>query len=310
MEELISVIVPVYNVEKYLDKCIESITKQTYSKLEIILVDDGSTDQSGKICDIWQQKDHRIEVIHKINGGLSDARNVGIKNSKGEYLVFVDSDDYLELDMIENLYQNALENDAQIVAGGFIYETSSEQMPYYAKKNYIANSEEALKRLFTNNDISSNICDKLYKKELFDKIEFPVGKIHEDMATLYKLLDKACTISHIDKAGYHYVQRQGSIINSKFNKKQLSIIEFKEDIVEFIKERYPDLLEEAEIFFIQQLNKDIIVCYQNNLKEEYKFWKNKLRKYLVKILKNSKMTIRTKMKSIFIILGVGKFLKK
>lgn len=310
MEDLVSVIIPVYNVEKYLDKCVESIVNQIYQNLEILLINDGSKDNSGKLCDAWHEKDKRIKVIHKENGGLSDARNVGIRNAKGKYLLFVDSDDYLELDMIDNLYKNALKNDAQIVAGGFIYETNLEQTPYYAEKNYVANSEEILKRLFTNNDISPAICDKLYLKSLFDEIEFPVGKIHEDTATLYRLFDKAEVICHINKAGYHYVQREQSIIHKQFNKKNLVILEFKEEMVQFIKGKYTSLLNEAENFYIEDLNKYILLCYKNNLKEEYQFWKHKLKQYLVRIFRNSKMKWKTKIKSILIMGGFSRFLMK
>ncbi len=310
LEEKISVIVPVYNVEKYLDKCVETIVRQTYKNLEIILVDDGSTDLSGQLGEKWCQKDKRVQVIHKKNGGLSDARNCGIKRAIGKYLFFVDSDDYLEIDIIENLYKSALENQAQIATGGFIYETDSEQTPYYAKENYVADSAEMLKRMLTDQDISSAIWDKLYQKDLFEDLEFPVGKIHEDMAILYRLFDKAERISHIDKAGYHYVQRQGSIIYGQFSAAKLSIVEFKEDILKFVERKYPNLVEEAEIFFVQQLNKSILQCQKNGLQTEYQFWKNRLKEYIIRILKNSKMRWKTKMKSMMILSGMGCFLKR
>ena len=310
MNDLISVIIPVYNVEKYLDKCVESVIKQTHKNLEIVLVDDGSLDNCPKMCDRWTKKDNRIKVIHKENGGLSDARNVGIDNTIGKYIYFLDSDDYIDKDMLENLYNDMKKNNSKISACGFIYETENKKEPYYCKENYVENSESVLKRIFQDNDISTCIWDKLYQRDLFDEIRFPKGKIHEDTATLYKLIDKAKVISHISKAQHHYVQREGSILNSKFDTKQLDIVFFKEEIVFFIKEKYQNILEEAENFYIQQLNKSIVLCYKNKLKKEYKTLKKKLKAYFPRIMKNSKMTTRTKIKSTIIILGGSHLLKK
>ena len=147
MEELISIIVPVYNAEKYLNKCIKSIINQTYKKLEIILIDDGSTDNSGKIIDKWQKEDSRIIVIHKENEGFSEARNIGIIKSKGKYLSFIDNDDYIEVDFIESLYKSIIQNDSQIAAGGYIYETYTKQEIRYAREIYIENAEENIRKI-------------------------------------------------------------------------------------------------------------------------------------------------------------------
>lgn len=310
MSDLISVIIPIYNVEKYLDKCVDSVIKQTHKNLEIILVDDGSSDNCPKLCDKWAKKDKRIKVIHKENGGISDARNVGIDSAIGRYIYFLDSDDYIDEDMLENLYNDMIKNKSKISTCGFIYETENKKETYYCKENYVENSEQVLKRIFQDNDISICLWDKLYQSDLFDEIRFPKGKIHEDTATLYRLIDKAKIISHIPKAQYHYVKRQGSITNSKFDEKQLDIIFFREEIVLFIKEKYPNILEEAEIFYIQQLNKSIVLCNKNELKKQYKMLKKKLKIYFPRIMKNSKMTIRTKIKSIIIILGGSHLLKK
>ena len=202
-KELISVIVPIYDIEKYLNKCIESIVNQSYENLEIILIDDGSTDESGKICDKWKEKDGRIKVIHKENGGLSDARNVGIENSTGEILYFIDGDDYIDFDIIDNLYFSLLENNTDISMGGLVRELYFEQKTLYSDKNYVVDSKEILRKMFIN-EICTTVCNILFKKKLFEDIKFPVGKINEDSATLYKLFDKADKISHINKAGYYY----------------------------------------------------------------------------------------------------------
>ncbi len=176
MEDIISIIVPIYNTRRYIDKCVESIVNQTYKNIEIILVDDGSTDGSDKKCDEWKEKDKRIKVIHKENEGASSARNVGIENAKGKYIAFIDSDDYIDLDIIEALYKRLIETNSEISSGGFIVETYAGKKSKFAEENYVANSEEALRRLFLHEDISLSLCDELYKKELFETIKLPIRK--------------------------------------------------------------------------------------------------------------------------------------
>ena len=310
MEELISIIVPVYNAEKYLNKCIKSIINQTYKKLEIILIDDGSTDNSGKIIDKWQKEDSRIIVIHKENEGFSEARNIGIIKSKGKYLSFIDNDDYIEVDFIESLYKSIIQNDSQIAAGGYIYETYTKQEIRYAREIYIENAEETLKRMFTTKDISICIWDKLYKRELFDNIKFPIGKIHTDFKVLYQLVSKSNKISHINKAGYHYIQRGGSIMHSDIAFEQLTDI-IEEELIQDVKNKYPDILAEAECFWIIALNNYVVISFKRKMYEEHKLLKEKLRQYIPRILKNSKINLGIKLKSILIIYFNGsKFLKK
>ena len=307
MEELISIIVPVYNIGKYLNKCVTSIVNQTYKKLEIILIDDGSTDNSGKICDEWKEKDNRIKVIHKENGGPSKARNYGIEVATGNYLFFVDGDDYIELDIVEKLYKNLIKSNSIISACGHILETYSDKLIRFANNNFVVNSEEALKRLFTGDDLFVVIWGKLYKKELFDTIKFPVGKINEDVAILYRLIDKAGTVSHIAEAGYHYIQRKDSLTHLKYNKDRLTLVPVLEECVKFIKEKYPNLTEYVEWSYTLSLNTCVILTSKNNMKKEYKELKAKLRKNLPEILKNTKILRKTKVKSILNVLGFSKF---
>lgn len=299
-EELISIIIPVYNVEKFLNRCIESVINQTYKNLEIILIDDGSLDDSGKLCDNWKEKDDRIKVIHKRNTGLSDTRNVGIEKSTGNYIYFIDSDDYIDLDTIENLYINMIENNSEIAMGDLIREIYFPKKEKYVGESYVANSEEMIGRL-CQSKLCTSVCNIIFKKQLFDKIKFPVGKINEDLATLYRLFDKAEIISHIDKAGYHYLQRNGSIAHCKFTKEHLSIEEYKEEILKFVEKRYPNLVKDAEVYFIGTLNDCIKSCKKYKWKEEYKLLKKKQKKYLGRILKNEKVKLRTKIKSILIL---------
>lgn len=229
--ELISVVVPVYNVEEYLEKCVNSIINQTYKNIEIILVDDGSKDNSGKMCDKLSQKDERIKVIHKKNGGLSDARNAGIKIANGDYIGFVDSDDYIEEDMFETLYKLIKENnsDISIVSFNEIYNgkligvKNSKKLEKFTKI-------EALKELLIDNKIQSYAWNKLFKRKLFTNIEFPTNKNFEDIATTLLLFEKANKVVLLEEPKYNYVRRDNSIVgvkNYKTYKDYLDVISEK-----------------------------------------------------------------------------------
>ena len=228
---LISIIVPVYNVEKYLNRCIESILKQTYESFELILINDGSTDNSGNICDEYSENDNRIKVIHKENGGLSSARNAGIKAANGEHIVFVDSDDYVHEKMVEDLYKSIIENESDMALCNFTYvnelgdelEDRNVESPI---NNEILTSYDALNRLSSSKSWYYVIaCNKLYKKTLFDDIEFPYGKCHEDEFVAHKIFDKCKTISCIKKPLYYYVQRSDSIMGKQYTIKRLDAVE-------------------------------------------------------------------------------------
>ena len=202
--ELISVIIPIYKVEEYLDHCIKSIVEQTYRKLEIILVDDGSPDKCPLKCDEWAERDGRIRVIHKKNGGLSDARNVGMSIATGSYISFIDSDDWISPDFYEKLYRSITESNAQIAASGIVW-AYNDHLQY---DDFI----DALKTLIQGRGFYAVAWNKLYKKSLFDGIEFPIGKLHEDEFVTYKLVGKATKLVLCQKVFYYYRQREGSIM--------------------------------------------------------------------------------------------------
>ncbi len=252
MNFTVSVIVPTYKVEKYLCKCIDSIINQTYKNLEIILVDDGSPDNCGKICDEYALKDSRVRVIHKENGGLSDARNAGLETAKGDYIGFVDSDDWIELNMYERLVANAVKFDAEISVGGVadILEKDGEytqfKTTYDGKINeYVLSKEEAMKKYFLG---SWSAWDKIYKKEVFDGICFPKGEINEDEAIVLYLLDRCNKIAYTNEVFYNYITRPGSnsITATSFHVKKLAWYKHCKANLEFIKEKYPELTEYAE----------------------------------------------------------------
>jgi glycosyltransferase involved in cell wall biosynthesis len=213
------VVVPIYKVEKYIDKCINSIINQTYKNLEIILVDDGSPDNCPQICDEYAKKDNRIKVIHKENGGLSDARNRGIKEARGEYIGFVDSDDYIDDGMYEYLYNLIKKHNAEISICGF-KEVDENGKAIKEKKSECINeysSIEALEILAEDIIITNHAWNKLYKRELFVKnsIEYPVGKIMEDISTTYKLFEESNRIVLGDEIQYYYLIRETSISGEK-----------------------------------------------------------------------------------------------
>lgn len=241
--ELISVIVPVYNVEKYLKKCIESILGQTYQNIEIILVDDGSTDNSGKICDEYKKTDTRIKVVHKENGGLSDARNKGIDVSAGAYIMFVDSDDYISSKMVEILYERIIEDKADIAICNVssvdeYYNDLNERNIHPPIKREVLNSSEAMCRISQIDGWNYVIaCNKLYKRYIFLDIKFPYQKIHEDEFIIHRVFDKCARISCTDQALYYYVQRGESIMHKEYSLKRLDIAEAFYDRAEFCFEK-------------------------------------------------------------------------
>lgn len=212
MKEKISVIVPVYNVDNYLEKCIESIVGQTYTNIEIILVDDGSTDMSGMICDKWKKKDSRIKVIHKKNGGLSDARNAGISAATGAFFSFVDSDDYLELNALEHMLAILIVSNSQISMCNMMrfFEDGS-QRPFYIPAEQ-KEKWDGDKRFLSL--CQPSVCNKLFKAELFENIRFPLGKYYEDTYVYHELLYKAKSIALTGETGYWYLSRKESILGS------------------------------------------------------------------------------------------------
>lgn len=212
---MISVIVPVYKIEQYLPQCIESILNQSYQDIEIILVDDGSPDDCGKICDKYAQKDKRIRVFHKKNGGLSDARNFGIVKAKGDYLGFVDGDDWIELDMYETLLNLIEDNNAELVNGGVYYEYSNRSVIVPIIDRSFNNTIELSKSLIKG-EINNGVWNKLYRKSCFSNLEFPKGHVFEDVDIMYQLFLKVTSVVSTSKPLYHYRQkRKGSITETR-----------------------------------------------------------------------------------------------
>ena len=254
---LISVIVPVYNVEAYLPRCVDSILNQTYSNLEIILVDDGTKDDSDKICDDYAEKDRRIRVIHKENGGLSSARNAGIDIARGEYLAFVDSDDWIEPDALESLLRTAREQQTELVIAGrwdVKAKTGEKKKGLCPEKLETIPAEEAVRRIFTWDHCDSASWDKLYHRRLFREIRFPVGKICEDVPIMYRIVLDAGRVAMLDKPVYNYFHRDGSITTTKtISEKTFHFSQHTEIILADIRKNWPQLETEARYLRVRSL---------------------------------------------------------
>ena len=258
--DLISVIVPIYKVEPYLDHCIRSIVEQTYKSLEIILVDDGSPDNCGAICDAWAKKDGRIKVIHKENGGLSDARNAGLAIATGEYICFIDSDDYIAPAFVAELYKAILETGADIAecatayvdeAGNTLRQRNVAPLPQMDKI-------EALRRLVLEDGIYQTVWNKLYRRTVADGILFEKGKHHEDDFWTYQVFDRGDKLATVAQPMYYYLQRSGSIIGSGYTPKRLDGLEAR-----FLRMQYLQKYEALSALTRQNLMMDCLWHYQS-----------------------------------------------
>ena len=239
---LITVIVPVYNVEKYLKKCVDSIINQSYQNLEIILVDDGSTDNSGAICDRYVEQDNRIVVVHKENGGLSDARNAALDIAKGEYIVLVDSDDYVTKDYVSYMYSLLFENSADISACELkkIY-SDTDRLEVCSENVEVMTGCEALEYLLYQRKVAPCAVCKLYKREIFEGIRYPKGMQYEDLATIYKILHKCKKVVLGKEQKYYYYQRSNSIMNDGFNPKKMDRIRVANELKLYVDKYYSQL---------------------------------------------------------------------
>ena len=300
MNDKISVVVPVYNVENYLDKCIESLVNQTYKNIEIILVNDGSTDNSGQKCLEWAQKHDNIMCLEKKNGGLSDARNYAFKYCTGKYITFVDSDDYVDADYVELLYKNLKDTDSDISCVNYIcfYEDGIfEKKSIRSSENKVYNNINAIIETLYQDKISNAAWAKLYKIELFKDIRFPFGKLCEDLGTTYKLFYKCNKICATEVHKYNYLQRNNSIMRSKFNVKKMDALEFALEIYDFARDKDKKLREAAKVRICSEclglLNQ---MPKGNQYLEQKTYVKKVLKKYKNAALFNSKTNIKFKIK--------------
>ena len=298
---LISVVIPIYNVEYYLNECINSILNQTYNNLEIILVDDGSTDNSGNIAEHYASKDQRIKLIHKQKGGLSDARNTGIDIANGSFITFVDSDDALCPDTIEYLHNLLVDSDADISCCQRIQvnedsNISITQNRHKPKQSFILSTEKALISQF----VDTVAWGKLYKIELFSNVRYPLGRLHEDVFTTYKLLAQCKVIVVGEQPKYMYRLRNNSISNINFTHRHLDIIYGKIERAEYLRINFPKLYPSGKADIVYSA----CVCTHRMAKARYRnnddiaFVQKQIRRYEKDFLIYGKNRIATKLFSI------------
>ena len=288
INKLVSIIVPIYKVEKYLDECIKSISNQTYKDIEIVLVDDGSPDKCPHICDMWREKDSRIVVIHKKNGGVSDARNCGLENASGSYIMFVDPDDWIDPSMVAKMVEAIEKYKTEIVSCRFYYVGEN-----YKRENFIMDEDfivydnklQNIQELYIENGLSNHLWRYIYLRELFDDILFPIGRTYEDISTLYKVFLRSSSIVLIKDILYYYRQNDEGIMATKSKNNVVSLYKAYLE-----RDRYVDGLALQENFIptTYRIINYIYVWNMINYCDEYdyevKSIKNKAETYLKKNL--------------------------
>lgn len=238
---LISVVIPVYNVEAYLDRCVESIVNQTYKNLEIILVDDGSPDNCPQMCDDWGKKDSRIKVIHKDNGGQASARNEGLKLATGQFVGFVDSDDYIDKTMYELLLDCLYDNNCDIVECTKIdFDDNQQYDCVFSNQVLVFNRKEAIEDFLKETHFKCTVWNMLCKAEIAKSVMFDEGKTHEDILWPYRAYMKADKIVYLDKALYYYYQRPNSTMNKVYSEKRFDGLDALEERAKLVKNDYPE----------------------------------------------------------------------
>ena len=260
---LISVIIPVYRVEEYLDHCLASVTAQTYRNLEVILVDDGSPDGSGAICDAWAEKDSRIRVIHQKNAGGGPARNAALDVATGALLAFVDSDDYIAPDMFSHLYENMVKTGADVSECDFLETAGNDAMfPEENGRTDVYTREEAMRCHIRDTIFRQLIWNKLYRRELAEGVRFPSGTKIDDEYFTYRLLANAGKLVRSTKVCYAYRQQESSVMHQRFSLKRVEALQAKQQRLVFLEQRMPELVGEAK----EDLTMACLFCMQSTLK--------------------------------------------
>ncbi len=262
---MISVIVTIYNLERYLRRCIDSIVAQTYGDLEIILVDDGSVDTSPQICDEYARRDARIRVVHKQNGGAADARNAGLEIAAGEYIGFVDGDDFIMPGMYETLYHACAEYDVPLSMCGrieFDVRTGRKKRRFCMDAPVVLSARKAIEGLLTDDGCDSASWDKLYRRSLFTQIRYPVGAQYDDLNVTARLIDRAGRVCHVGEALYIYVRRDGSITELPFHKKHMDEVYQADLLRKFVDAKYPALRRQAMHFVCANLDVVLLRAYE------------------------------------------------
>lgn len=325
MGDLVSVIVPIYNVEEYLRACVDSILLQSYRELEIILVDDGSLDGCGDICDAYQEQDCRVRVLHKKNGGLSDARNAGLQMAVGTWIIFVDGDDVLHPQLVEQLFKLVRDNEADIsvcrlrkFTDTFIAKEQdmpiqvedmsiqAKDMPAQMENKYLSmvlDMKTALSQLlYQTPPLETSAPGKLYKRSLFDGILFPVGLYYEDLATIYRIVMKSTRVVTVQNALYGYRMRQTSIMHENASSKMLSCIPVSRQLFEEVSKVYPDLTKAAASRAFS-VNRSIYLHLSHSRKKERQAVWQEIKKYRGIVIRDGNARGRERLMALVSYLG-------
>ncbi len=308
-DEMVSIVVPVYNVAEYVGSCINSLVVQTYTNIEIFLVDDGSTDASGDICKEWATRDSRIVYIKKENGGAASARNVALDRCKGQYITFVDSDDYVDDNYIEMLHAAIVTTGADISICGWKNEKDFERVkPDIVKGQVVYSKTEAMNKLLYQEEFDTAMWAKLYKAQLFEKIRFPEGNIYEDIAVIYKIFDLVARVSYIDYAGYHYLLRESGTTLKKFSVKKMDLIDVAEEMEEYILANCPEVQCAMRSKFVRaNFHIYLQIPRENEFAMERKRIENNIDKYRRQVLRDKRTRRGTKAALILSCISYGLF---
>ena len=310
-DPLISVIMPVYKAQAYLERSVGSIRNQTYRNLEIILVDDGSPDQSGEMCDRLAQEDSRIRVLHVKNGGPASARNAGLDAMTGEYVTFVDSDDDIIPEMFRNLFDLCMEHQADVVCCGTVKVNDQGPCGYFNENLddfLILNKKEAVRELLENSRVTDSLWDKLYHRSIFDGLRMIEGVLYEDFDILCQCIHRANRVVYTGKPMYHYYLSQNSVMRSAFKVKQFDIMDMSRKRLVFLQQEYPEFMDVARSKHVEL---GLEMLYRSRAARDCKPIREELKKELRQMLKDHPdlpMTRNNRIKVFFFRLGMPVFL--
>ena len=314
MQPKISVIIPAYNIENYIEKCVNSVLNQSFSDFEILLVDDGSKDNTPMICDKLGEKDKRITVIHKENGGLSDARNFGIRKSTGKYIAFIDGDDSVDKDYLKELHNLITMEDGievSIVSGVAFGENA---IPNGTKATFskVTTSEEIVKKVSLCDGIDQAVWGKLFLADLWKDFEFPVGKLYEDYLTIYRILAKTHKVAYSDAQMYFYFQHSESIMHMKCSEKTLFVLDVADQETEFMLKIWPNISDEIIGLQVRVYLKNLQQIL-NTGKDAFPNYQKRIIKLVKKhsglLLRSKKIRRKDKIKILSFLMGKKVFLK-
>lgn len=309
-EPLISVVLPVYNVENYLPKCMETLFAQTYHNLELLLIDDGSKKECAVLCDSFAKQDARVRVYHKINGGVSDARNYGVAHANGEYIAFVDPDDFVDQDYFEYLYRLVKQYKTTMsICQHRVVHTSGKIIDYGHDGDELMTAKTAIERMLYHDTIDTSAWAKLYHRSLFSEIDFPVGKQFEDIGTTYKFMLKSGRIAVGYQSKYNYIIRSDSISNCGFNRHKLDLLEMTDRMAADVVSIYPDLADAAlrrRVYSrFSTLNQLLKTDEEEKLKQDMV---NFIRQYQGQIIRNKRTPKRDKLAIISLSFGIKAYI--